>query len=826
MKKYFRYLISSIITLVILLILFYIQGLYPFSDNSIVQVDADYQFIPVLYRIYDFLHGNANIIYDDIGLGNSIYTSMIIQGSIFSPLSLLLYFTKRDNIVNYYNILVIVKFCLLNLTTYIYINKSYKIKEYYKVIFSVLYTFSGWVILNYFNIMWLDCVILFPLIVMYLDKLLKENKYMGYVITLSLSLIISYYISYFIILFILFYSFIYIFLKLDKDKVKKTIVILGVSTFISVLISAFSTFPSVYQTLISSRLDNTSYSVSLFNNFMNKSIFLIFSLVFVFLFICLLFKFKRNSVDIYIVVLLFMLFGIGLFIEPINVGLHLGSYWSFPYRYSFITIFIMMIGSIYYIDKFNFRGFNKYKISRLVIYILSVICLVLVFNLYKSSIVDSQVVLDFDDYLVYLKILLISGLVLFIIILSFSFSGVFRYILFSISCLLEIFIFCSFTMYYSNGYYLSKDSNDINNNLSIVRDDLSRYKMGYTSYSPDYGFIYRVNTLDNWLHILPNGEVDTYNRFGYGNTDTCVRSYGGTIFSDWLFNVRYLIDKYDDKNINMYNLIDSYDDYYLYEYKYNSSFGYVFNKDSDILYDNDLFSLQNDIYRELFDKNNDLIKINSYSYEFDSSINFVYEIDELGSVYLSLDSNVDSILVNGNNINIVDDLYIIDLGMYDSDINIYISDSDIDNISFSIGFIKYNDIINLDGNVKDIDKVKNGYDINVYNEYDNGYLFLPINNIPGIYAYVNDRLVDVDSYIDNFVLIKLDSGDNRIEIRYELPLFKIGICLSILGVICLLIVKYFKYNKFILNLGYYIYIIVCLLFYIYYYVYCLFRYYG
>ena len=153
MSRKIKFIIPSIITLILLLIIFYVQGLYPFYDNSVVQVDADYQFIPILYRIYDFLHGNAGIIYDDIGFGNNIYISMMLQGSLFSPLSLLLYFTDRSNIVNYFNIIIIVKMCLLSLTTYIYINKTFKVSEIYKIIFSVLYAFSGWVILHYFNIM-------------------------------------------------------------------------------------------------------------------------------------------------------------------------------------------------------------------------------------------------------------------------------------------------------------------------------------------------------------------------------------------------------------------------------------------------------------------------------------------------------------------------------------------------------------------------------------------------------------------------------------------------------------------------------------------------
>ena len=78
MKNKIKFIIPSIITLILLLILFYIQGLYPFTNNSVVQVDADYQFIPVLYRIYDFLHGNGNILYDDMGRTSSIKINNIL----------------------------------------------------------------------------------------------------------------------------------------------------------------------------------------------------------------------------------------------------------------------------------------------------------------------------------------------------------------------------------------------------------------------------------------------------------------------------------------------------------------------------------------------------------------------------------------------------------------------------------------------------------------------------------------------------------------------------------------------------------------------------
>jgi len=824
MKKKLRFIVPSLITFGILLVLFYYQGLYPFSANSIVQVDADYQFIPVLYRIYDFLHGNGNIIYDDIGLGNNIYISMVIQGSLFSPLSLLLYFTSRSNITCFFNILVIVKMCLISLTTYIYINKSYKVNEYYKIIFSILYTFSGWVLLNYFNIMWMDSLILFPLIVMYLDELLNKGKYVGYVITLSMSLMISYYMSYFILLFILFYSFVYIFLKLDKSKVKKTIFVLGVATVIAIMISSVSLLPCLYQTFNSSRLDSSSTS-GLFNNFMNKSLYLMLSSVFLVIFGMLFFKYKKDRKNIYIYVILFILFSIGIFIEPINLAIHMGSYWSFPYRYSFITLFILVNGCLYYISKYDFKGYKRYELYRFIMFILLGIVLVYVNKLYYKDIVDSLIVLDFDDIDIYKNILIVFSIIIFMIVTSVSFSNKkYRYISFSIICLLQIFIYSGWSMYYNDGYYLSKNSNDINNNLDIVDSGFGRYKMGYTNYTPDYGFIYGVNTMDNWLHILPSSEIDTYRDLGYKNSDTCIRSYGGTIFSDWLFNVRYIIDN-KILNDNMYTLLDSYNEYNLYEYRYSNGFGLVYNKNDSKIDNMDSFHMQNVMYRELFGKDNNIIKIDNYEYQVDGSVNISYDIDKLGFLYIDLDDNVDYIMVNDRYIDVNNVDYIIDLGMYEEDVIIEIVVDGSTNINFSLGFIEYDSIMNLSSNVSGVMRVDNGYDIEVTNKMDNSYLFLPINNISGLKAYVNDREVEIDSYIDNFVSIKLDEGINNIKIRYEMPMFKLGIIISIIGIICLILFNKLNVNEIMLNISYYIYIIVCLLFYLYYYAYAFIRYY-
>ncbi len=813
MKKYFKYILSIIIIIITFTCIFYQEGLYPFGTNSLVQVDADYQFIPVLYRIYDFLHGNASIIYDDIGLGNNIYISMIIQGSLFSPINLLLYFTTRSNIINFYNILVVVKICLLSITSLVYINYKFKINNYYQILFSILYALSGWTMLNYFNIMWLDVVILFPILIMYLDKLLHNENTLGYIIILSLSLIISYYISSFILIFIIFYSFLNIYLFKDKKESKKIIYKLGISTLISILISSFSLIPALYQTFLSSRLESSSQA-NIGDCFVNKSLYLMASPLFIILFSKLIIKYKQNRKTIFIFLVLLFLFLIGMFIEPINLALHFGSHWSFPYRYSFITIFILMIGSLFYLSKYPLKGTKKWYWA--IIFLIILIGGVSYNQLHLETIKESQIVLDFDDNQVYIDILVIFFISLVITYIALTFKNKqLMYFTLSLSSIFIIYVYSSWTVFYSSGYFLTKDSVAINENLQLPKD--GRYKMNYTVYTPSYGFIYDVNTLDNWLHILPSSEVNTYKSLGYETSDTCIRSYGGTIFSDWLLNFKYLISKerLDDP---IYKYIDKYNEYYLYQYNYNSGFGVTYNNlIPDYIEISNPFEAQNYIYNNIY--NDDLIEITEYYQEYTNNYTFTYSIKEKGFLYLYSDyypENIDYVKVNDKYIYDFDN-YIKYLGIYDSDTEITLSLSEEMYLSYNIGFIPYNKITSLFNNLILKDNI---LEVNS----NDSYLLLPINNINGLSIKNNGKEVNINNYFNNFVSINLEKGQNKIEINYEMPLFRISIILSIVGIILLLLRNKILDINFFQNVSYYVYHILTFGLIFYFYIYSFIKY--
>lgn len=814
-KKNLLYLLPPIIVCTILLIMFYFQGLYPFGDKTVIQVDADYQYIAILYKIWDIIHNNHNMFFDFlIGGSLNIYTSLIIQGSVFSPITWLVGIVSRNSIINFFNILVIIKISLISLTSYIYFKNTFKVSTIYHILFSIAYAFSGWVILNYFNIMWLDDVILFPLIILFLDKLLKEEKYIGYIITLSLSLIISYYISTFILLFVLIYSFIYLMLNASKNKIKKIILLLGISTLVSILISSFSVGPAIINTMNSSRFEGISSSY-LFNNTINKSLYLMLNSLLIIYFIKLISKINDKDKNITFYILMFLLLFIGVIFEPINIIFHLGSYWSFPYRYSFLTLFIMACGGLYYIEKYPLKT-SKLDINSIIYTISSIIllgiCIYLVY-MYNKEIISSQITLDFNDVNVFKKILLIVLVFcLGMLLSSFITYKKLKYLMVIIISLIEIVSYTYLCMHYESGYFLTINTQKLKDNISLENNNLTRYKIDYPHVSPDYSFILGVPSIDNWLHIIPKEQIEVYKNMGYYVSGTSIRSNGGTIFTDNLLNINNIItsNTLDDDYVLVSTSSDGYNNY---QYKNKLPFGLVLNsKEEDNYSYMDIFDYNNYIYRYLFDKEDNLIDsihIDELEKEIDNDkieVSLKYNLLEESYVYLNggeISGDIVDIYVDDTYINIPEDkaglifLGRLDKGEYTIKLSL---ENAFDLYSINIGSInreKYLELItsyqsNID--VSYTDKLN----ITIDNNEVDKMLFLPINNLKGYHITKNNTIVNSKRCLSNYICIDLDKGINNITIKYKDPYIKIFSILSIIGVI-LLIIFSIKYNVIINN---------------------------
>ena len=76
----------------------------------------------------------------------------------------------------------------------------------YSMLFSIAYALMGYMLVYQQNIMWLDGVILLPLVIMGIDRIFENRSFLFYSFFLGLSLVTNYYIGYMICIFSVIYA--------------------------------------------------------------------------------------------------------------------------------------------------------------------------------------------------------------------------------------------------------------------------------------------------------------------------------------------------------------------------------------------------------------------------------------------------------------------------------------------------------------------------------------------------------------------------------------------------------------------------------------------
>ena len=210
-KKSFNYrewlplLISFLLPVAIMMIIFVSRGIYPFGTKSFLRTDLYHQYAPFLSEMSDKLRSGESLFYSwDIGGGTNFVA--VYSYYLATPFNWLLIFVPHNLVIEFLSYLVIFKIGLAGLTFAIYLRYVGKRKtDLCLSFFAVFYALSGYTAAYSWNIMWLDCVVLFPLVMLGLEKLVKENKCLLYCISLALCILSNYYISIMICIFCVLY---------------------------------------------------------------------------------------------------------------------------------------------------------------------------------------------------------------------------------------------------------------------------------------------------------------------------------------------------------------------------------------------------------------------------------------------------------------------------------------------------------------------------------------------------------------------------------------------------------------------------------------------
>ena len=860
MKKIFstklslNLLLSFIIPVICMVAVYRLIHIYPFGYKTIFTNDAIQQYSSFLSYLREIYSGNADIFYTfSKNVGGDMIS--IFAYYLVSPLNFIVCFFSIENLSKAVLIITLMKIGLSGLTMNIFLLS--KKKCYSTLIFSTSYALMAYNIVYQQNIMWLDGVLLLPLIILGLERILEHKSPFIYIIFLAGALITNYYIGFMICIFICIYFIYKTFVNLDiignipfKD-IFQNIINLFISSLLAgglasiILVPTFKslsgtkahfslqtlTFKENFKLLdiiskmyigssnqeqiTSAGLPNIYsgllilFLVSLF--FLSKGIKLKEKLISAFVLICLILSFYINS---------FNLIWHG-FNPPV---------W-FPFRYSFVFSFFCI--NISYIlfsnikEHMIYSDFIKVAIVFLGISIIANFC-------FKYDFLNSK------------KIFLSVGIV-FLITLIFILISKFKSRFYTIAIFMLLFINCSDlilngklilgTLYYSNyDYYYSytKEVSDTVNQVKAEDSGFYRYEGTFRRTNND-SMQFNFNGLTHYSSSEKAFVKEFDGKLGFRNNGIwAYYKEGSTIAVDSLMGIKYVMSK--NSKHNKYDALFNKGDITVYQNPYALPLGFMVNSNIENVDMNksDLFEVQNDIFSKMTDGKfesflNKLsiskvetdnvtavktengieykkIDADNYGYvEYTINVkdnNPIYAYFPIGSGKMSSSE----IYVNGESIGYYfDPLFygIIPLGDYkkgdEVKVRIYVNANNLE-LSDALFYSENMELLkqysdNLNTKPYSIKEFSKSYfNGEVTSENDRDYLFLTIPKEDGWTIKIDGQKVESIMVLDALTAIYVPHGTHNLELRYVPPGLYLGIGLSIISLIGLTLYM-FLYKK-------------------------------
>lgn len=799
------------ISILIILVFFYINNITPFGSKDFTVIDFYHQYFPMTSELINRILNSKTLLFSFNG---SLPFIRNLYNYLSSPFNILL-LPFKDNLSTGFSLLIAIKAVLASTTICYYLTKNIK-NSILSIPISISYGFSSYYIAYHWNIMWLDGMIFLPLIILGLEKIIKENKSLLYIITLSISIFSNYYIGYMICIFtFIYFQFYYLlnykfnikdFLIKFKNYILYSIISIGIISIVVIPIyfslSSISatkdTFPSIFETefniinfilnnfslskptaLISENipLPNTSSSLLIFiliplffiNKNINKKEKILYALLLLTLFLCM-----HNT-----------------FINFIWHGFHFPN--DLPYRQSFIYIFITII--IAYKSLINIKYINTKK-------------LLITLTIFILLIILSKII-KFDN--LQNKVLIINTilLIIYFTILIINIKNK-KYTQFALITIVAIET-CISCVYNIKPDHNGKDLDNSIKNYQYIKNIL-----------PQENEFYRIEKIKNDTYNDPALNnyygISVFSSMTYedisklqrklGNGSNNINSYYynlQTPIYNSMFNIKYLVGKFNyNKNFYKENKNEG-----IKEYKYPLSIAYKVNnniKNWDTS-SNNPFTVQESFIKEstgfdnMFNKLNinfkDIVpEITNNGYFINSRICSInLENDRNGDVYLYIDSNnLSSVLVNGESYFIAtNEPYIINLGYFskydDINVTMYFSYGDTSYNEFNIYAYSFNEnnfkkaYNSLNDEILNISSFKENHIKGNINLKESGVIFTSIPYDNSWKIKVDNKYIDFYKIGESYIGFNLNEGYHNIEFIYKTKGLKTGAIISTISLI-------------------------------------------
>lgn len=542
-------------TVALYLIYFAIFGFYPFGNRSIAWCDMEQQYTPLLMELRDILLNKGSIMLGRGGGGLNFWSVFLFFVS--SPVNLLSLLADSGDMAVFVNIITVVKLSLASASASLYFRKCFaQMSATFNIILSVTYSFSGYAMMYYQNNMWLDMMIVFPLLMLSLFRLCSTGKWQGYYLALCITMFLNFYISYMVVIFVLIASPAMLMLCTEKKLRKTAACGFILADVLGALTTAFVWLPSAKQFASSGRGDSSiSFFLSggLFSHTGDKAAQLCCSSVIVSAFVIMLIKrklFRKDKPAFF--ALMTIILTVGAFISPINKIWHTGSYQAYPLRFGYMIVLMALsvCAVLLSTEKSPEKKHKKYRIAVLAaaVYLCAVIPAIL--NYKKlSSYTDTLWVSD-SDAVIFTLYGILGACVYGLLIILYRrrlISGSFTSAAMSIVLVLETLF--SFSIYFGNVTDITaRFERTVHLADKIEDDSFYRVKAVKKYFHSNMLEGMGYNSIGHYTSLTDCDFLFASKRLGYSAYWLDISSNGGTVITDAFLMNKYLIGSDSDMN--------------------------------------------------------------------------------------------------------------------------------------------------------------------------------------------------------------------------------------------------------------------------------------
>lgn len=228
-----------------------VEGAYPFGKRCFLTDDAYVQYNTMLRTLIEYVHsGDKSAILWNRGMGTDMYLTALYY--LMSPFNIIALLMGINNVELALIIIIVLKGSLVTVTGLYYFhnttmlvseNRNSKIGMWISFCCALGWGFCGYIVAYGQNIIWLDAIILMPLIALAVEKVNRGASYIKYIILLTLVFILNFYYAFYVCMFIIVY-----YILLDRQNFRELLMnglkMLGLSV-ITVMLSGIVLVPAI-----------------------------------------------------------------------------------------------------------------------------------------------------------------------------------------------------------------------------------------------------------------------------------------------------------------------------------------------------------------------------------------------------------------------------------------------------------------------------------------------------------------------------------------------------------------------------------------------------